>query len=140
MPLKNLRKRRAFNKAYYERNKLKFTEEARRRYRKWKNSLTPKQFHALNRRYRLQYRFKLTPESFRKILLAQGMRCKLCRELKKNFVVDHDHRCCKGRQSCGKCIRGLLCIRCNAMLGPVETVGIKKIIKYLGLRNVECVI
>ena len=138
MPLKNLRKRKTFNEKYYKTNRDEILTAARKAYRKWKNSLTPKQFRILNRRYVLQYRYNLSPEKFKKILLAQGMRCKLCRELKKNFVVDHDHKCCEGRRSCGKCIRGLLCIRCNAMLGPVERVGLKKILKYLRLNNAYC--
>ena len=33
------------------------------------------------------------------------------------WVVDHDHACCPGGTSCGKCIRGVLCARCNCMLG-----------------------
>jgi hypothetical protein len=28
--------------------------------------------------------------------------------------IDHDHACCPGRKSCGRCVRGLLCARCSA--------------------------
>lgn len=34
---------------------------------------------------------------------------------KKFWPVDHDHACCDVR-SCGRCVRGVLCFMCNAVL------------------------
>jgi hypothetical protein len=38
----------------------------------------------------------------------------------KKFNFDHDHKCCPGEKSCGKCFRGLLCQPCNLVLGHVK--------------------
>jgi hypothetical protein len=36
------------------------------------------------------------------------------------LVVDHDHRCCCTGMSCGACVRGLLCLTCNIMVGAAR--------------------
>jgi hypothetical protein len=48
------------------------------------------------------------------------------------LLVDHDHKCCIKR-SCGKCIRGLLCVKCNAGIGFFgdEPEMVLKAYKYL---------
>jgi hypothetical protein len=67
--------------------------------------------------------YSITPERYEAMLAAQGGRCAICRRpekaLNRNGVVmqlhvDHDHRCCPGGRSCGKCVRGLLCHACNS--------------------------
>jgi hypothetical protein len=35
----------------------------------------------------------------------------------KGWVLDHDHACCPGDQSCIRCRRGVLCQWCNSALG-----------------------
>jgi len=49
-------------------------------------------------------------------LLARG-RCDLCERPTSNLEFDHDHKCCAGERSCGRCIRGVLCRGCNIKLG-----------------------
>ena len=46
----------------------------------------------------------------------QGMQCAICHRTLP-LVIDHDHACCPGKRSCGRCIRGLLCDLCNRGLG-----------------------
>lgn len=64
--------------------------------------------------------YKLTPGQFDAILKAQGGVCAACNSkshMGKNWAVDHDHSCCPGRESCGRCVRGILCNPCNLALG-----------------------
>ena len=73
-----------------------------------------------------------------KMLALQEGLCKICRldfpgKFRKHFSVDHDHVCCPGKKSCGKCIRGLVCETCNRGMGLFKDniELIEKVLNYL---------
>lgn len=65
--------------------------------------------------------YRLSREQYETILAKQNGLCAICGEQNTDgtrLAVDHDHRCCpRQKNSCGNCIRGLLCSRCNHCLG-----------------------
>ena len=54
--------------------------------------------------------------------------CQICGESFKDDRdrhIDHDHSCCRGSKTCGRCTRGVLCRSCNHMLGNAkDNIGI----------------
>jgi hypothetical protein len=72
------------------------------------------------RRERMLLRlYHMTLEEYEELLISQNYVCMICKgPPDREFLsVDHDHKCCNGANSCGKCIRGLLCDRCNRAIG-----------------------
>jgi len=59
--------------------------------------------------------------------------CGLINENGRMLAVDHDHSCCPGDRSCGKCVRKLLCGDCNMGLGKFkdDVELLAKAISYL---------
>lgn len=90
---------------------------------------------------RLASRYKMTMEEYTSRLREQKGLCAICGnpEVQMHYLndnpnrlaIDHDHKCCKGLTTCGKCVRGLLCRSCNTTLGRIEEVGIEKFVFYL---------
>ncbi|WP_030240715.1 MULTISPECIES: endonuclease domain-containing protein [unclassified Streptomyces] len=70
---------------------------------------------------RLRHYYGISLSDYTRLLSDQGNKCAVCGAPEcatgKSFAVDHDHACCSGTRSCGKCIRGLLCLPCNTALG-----------------------
>lgn len=81
-------------------------------------------------------RHGLTPSQMADLLKKQNNRCAACGDelLGGRFThIDHDHGCCSGRLSCGRCVRGLLCHWCNNALGCVHDnpERLRRLIEYL---------
>jgi hypothetical protein len=82
-------------------------------------------------------KYNISEEIFNDMLKAQGNKCAICfthqDELSIRMNIDHDHTCCPGLGSCGKCLRGLLCRACNMALGGFrdDVVLMQRAIDYL---------
>ena len=73
------------------------------------------------RREGIKRTYNITLEDYDRMLEEQNFACAICSihisELDKSLCIDYDHKCCPGKDSCGNCIRGLLCNLCNTGLG-----------------------
>lgn len=70
----------------------------------------------------VRWRYKITKEEFDAKVEKQNGKCACGKVLLGGIRrphVDHDHSCCPGGNTpkCGKCTRGILCFRCNVVLG-----------------------
>jgi hypothetical protein len=80
------------------------------------------------------------PPDLQRLWLSNGaeLDCGLCgRRLyrKARPSIDHDHACCPGSSSCGRCVRGVVCSRCNTNLAHFERlladVGLEKALAWI---------
>ncbi|MFD0298820.1 endonuclease domain-containing protein [Streptomyces sp. NPDC127123] len=60
--------------------------------------------------------------------IRHGYQCGVCGVKEKcpsqgRLAIDHDHKCCpEPGKGCQACVRGLLCRRCNVLIGHYETL------------------
>lgn len=73
-------------------------------------------------------RYRLREEEYNE-LIKNG--CAIC-GTHEDLCVDHDHNCCPGSRTCGKCIRGTLCKKHNRGEGCFESID--EIIQLLAYR------
>lgn len=70
--------------------------------------------------YSIMKKYNITPEEWVSLLSEQDRKCAICCTNDpgvRGWQIDHDHSCCPGIGSCGKCIRKLLCMQCNLGIG-----------------------
>ncbi len=122
----------SLNRSYRERNREKLRAKRHAEYqadrdghlakgKAWK-AANRERHQYLQRRSHLKNTYGITPEQYDQLLADQGGACAICEQPAKGrrLHVDHDHFCCPGKRSCGKCLRGLLCAACNVKLGWLE--------------------
>ncbi len=79
-------------------------------------------------------RHNTTKMKIDKIIQYQNGLCPICNnKLEQDINIDHDHSCCPGSYSCGKCIRGVLCSGCNRGIGIFKDniENLRRAIKYI---------
>ena len=82
--------------------------------------------------------YKLTLEEIAQLFINQNKRCAICKTDSpgnKPWAIDHDRDCCSGSISCGKCVRGILCSRCNLGLGHFKKEDLMVAYKYVKERT-----
>lgn len=116
-------RRRAYGRAYREKNRVQRREYARRYAAENKERFLG---------YRLKRHFGITVEDYRAMFEKQGGVCAICGAPppnKRGFHVDHDHKTGK--------IRGLLCHHCNVGIGNLrDSIDmLRKALAYLEARS-----
>ena len=101
---------------YYKKNPEKLKSEAKIAYAK-------------NRKNWMRHR--MLEEDYNFLYNLYEGKCHSCKD-RLAINIDHDHNCCDGSFSCGKCVRGILCSQCNTALGLLSdsTEKIKNLLKY----------
>jgi hypothetical protein len=85
---------------------------------------------------RVEKTYEMPPEVYDAMLAAQDGRCAICRKargVKKRLCVDHNHKAgCDhpADRGCPDCWNGLLCNRCNELVGWYSVEELLRAIHY----------
>lgn len=127
-------KRRQRNQAYALKQRLEHPDEYKAYAKAWRTANRDR-IKVYNRRGKLKEYFGLSVEQYESLFEGQNGECGICHKsgLRRYLDVDHDHSCCPGKKSCGKCVRGLLCSSCNVALGGFQDnpILLEAAIRYL---------
>ena len=105
---RNPDKVKANKNTYYSNNR----EHVKAKSKEWREANPDKV-----RANHLRQLYGISLEQYDSMVAAQENKCAICIKVVDDLCVDHDHNCCPGSKSCGKCVRGLLCQTCNSGLG-----------------------
>lgn len=118
--------------ATHLKNKEKPCNECRLASNKYRREKRTKDIQVLGYDPRRFKRHNLSKEDYDVLLNKYNGKCWICK-FNNARHIDHDHLCCSGSWSCGKCVRGLLCSNCNTGIGLFKDnqILLLESIKYL---------
>ena len=123
MPARDPEQRRKVQRVYRERHRDRIREAKRLRYQQQRehiHALARKRWERMGspsrREHHLKQRYGINLKQYDALLEQQKNQCAICGAIPQRALdVDHDH-------GTGK-IRGLVCRRCNGLLGYLERCG-----------------
>jgi hypothetical protein len=121
------KKGKAKRKEYYQ-------SEKRKQYMvEWKQSDHGKK---ILRYAHVKRTYNLSKEQYEILLKKQNFVCAICKDSLERPYVDHNHQCCNGESSCGKCVRGIICFDCKRLLSDAhdDIITLQSAIDYLQSR------
>jgi hypothetical protein len=83
-----------------------------------------------------KFRYGITQDQYDTLLAEQNNSCAVCEVPFSDVVkprIDHDRNCCPTANTCGQCLRGILCPECTSFARYIETRFdiIEDMFKYL---------
>lgn len=124
--------KRAYTTAYARERRARDPEKNREAARKWVQA-NP-----------YQSKYRMSRQDWHDLLEKQNGCCYFCGDMfdlerKRSIHVDHDHGCCRTQRTCGKCIRGLACHKCNQGIGAFldDPVRMRRVADALELAQIQ---